>query len=131
MISFGVLFAKTYDLRATKRRFERRQPEFIKETYFLTNISGILVVVPPHCVAAMTASLNSIPGVSVHYTEPGSGRIIITQEAETTSAEIDGLQRIKALPDVVVAELVYHYFEDETDESTNKSGEGNEKKADG
>jgi len=77
------------------------------------NISGILVVVPSDRIASSIASLNAIPGVSVHYTEPSTGRIIVTQEAETTSAEIDGLQQIKALPDVVLAELVYHYFENE------------------
>ena len=77
------------------------------------NVSGILVVVPPHQVSSSTASLNAIPGVSVHYTDPGTGRIIVTQEAETTSDEIVGLKRIKALPNIVLAELVYHYFEQE------------------
>lgn len=82
------------------------------------NISGILVVVSPQYVAASTASLNTIPGVSVHYTDPGTGRIIVTQEAETTSDEIVGLKRIKALPNIVLAELVYHYFEQEKAESS-------------
>lgn len=81
------------------------------------NISGILVVVPSNRLASSIASLNALPGVSVHHTDPSTGRIIVTQEAETTSAEIDGLQQIKALPDVVLAELVYHYFEHQTPES--------------
>lgn len=90
---------------------------------FVMNISGILVVVSPQHVAASIASLNTIPGVSVHYTDPGTGRIIVTQEAETTSDEIVGLQRIKALPSIVLAELVYHYFEQEKAEGSIESTE--------
>ena len=81
------------------------------------NISGILVIVPPHRLSATVDSLNAIPGVSVHYTEPSTGRIVVTQEAETTSVEVDGLQQIKALPDIILAELVYHYFESERADS--------------
>jgi nitrate reductase NapD len=87
------------------------------------NISGILVIVSPQHVAASTVSLNAIPGVSIHYTDPGTGRIIVTQEAETTSAEIDGLKQIKALPNIILAELVYHYFEQEKAESNIETAE--------
>jgi len=88
------------------------------------NISGILVIVPSHRLAAITASLNALSGVSVHHAEPSSGRIIVTLEAETTAAEIAGLERIKALPDVILAELVYHYFENETADGTIQTAEG-------
>jgi nitrate reductase NapD len=37
----------------------------------------------------------------------------VTQEAESVGAELEGLDRIKAIPNVILAEMVYHYFEDD------------------
>jgi nitrate reductase NapD len=77
------------------------------------NLSGILVLVPPEQTQSTITLLNALPGVQVHYQEPAAGRIVVVQEAESTTAEIDGLKRIQALPKVLSAAMVYHYFEDE------------------
>ena len=79
------------------------------------NVSGILVVVPPDRVAGAVDTLNGLPGVEVHHTDPATGRIVVTQEAETIGAEVDALKRIKALPHVILAEMVYHHFEESTE----------------
>ena len=79
------------------------------------NISGILVVVPPERLEQAVLELAALPGVDVHHTDPATGRIVITQEGETIGAEVDGLKRIKALPYVVLAEMVHHRFEDSTE----------------
>jgi nitrate reductase NapD len=78
------------------------------------NLSGILVVVPPGYLDATMVALASLPGVEVHHHDAASGRIIVTQEGNSVDAEVEGLKRIKALPRVLVAEMVYHYFEDDT-----------------
>ena len=75
------------------------------------NLSGILVVVSPEHIDSTIAMLNSLPGVEVHHQDSATGRIVVTQEGESVAAEVEGLKRIKALPHVVVAEMVYHYFE--------------------
>jgi nitrate reductase NapD len=49
----------------------------------------------------------------VHHTDPRTGRIIVTQEGRSVGAEVEGLQRIKALPDVILAEMVHHHFEED------------------
>ena len=77
------------------------------------NISAILVVVPAADVAAATARLEALPGVEVRHRDPETGRLLVLQEAPTVDAEVAGLKRIKALPGVVLAEMVYHYFEDD------------------
>ena len=74
------------------------------------NISGILVVVPPVHTRATIDRLQALPGIEVHHSEAESGRIVITQEAESIPDEIDGLKRIRALPDIILAEMSYHYF---------------------
>ena len=83
------------------------------------NVSGILVVVSPEHIAALIWWLVLRParlnGVEVHHRDMATGRIIVTQEAETIQAEVDGLKRIKALPHVILAEMVYHCFEEDSD----------------
>lgn len=74
------------------------------------NISGIVVVVRPENLDEAVHSLNALDGVEVHQTDQETGRIVVTQEAAAVSLEVDGIQRIKALPLVLMAEMVYHYF---------------------
>ncbi len=78
------------------------------------NLSGILVVAQPDWQAQVVSALNALEGVDVHQVDEATGRIIAVQEAEDIRSEIDGLKRIKALPHVIMAEMVYHYLaEDE------------------
>jgi len=74
------------------------------------NLSGILVVTQPTNLDALVALLDQQPGIEVHHTDPSSGRIILVQEAESVDEEVAGLKRLKRLPGIVLAELVYHYF---------------------
>jgi nitrate reductase NapD len=82
------------------------------------NISGILVVVAPEQVNSTVETLAALQGIDVHHVELSSGRIIITQEAEAIHDEIDGLKRIRALPGIVLAEMSYHSFEEDTENVT-------------
>jgi len=61
----------------------------------------------------MVEELNQLDGIDVHHRDDSSGRIVITQEAEHIHDEVAGLKRIKALPHVVLAEMVYHCFEED------------------
>jgi nitrate reductase NapD len=79
------------------------------------NISGILVVVPADRFEDAVVALGALEGVEVHHSDPASGRVVVTLEAETVAAEVEGLKRIKALPFVTLAEMVYHHFEDSTE----------------
>lgn len=76
------------------------------------NVSGILVVVPVEKMSRAADALNALPGVEVRHTDPATGRIVVTQEAPCVEEEMDGLRRIKAIPDVILAEMVQHYFEE-------------------
>jgi len=78
------------------------------------NLSGILVIAKPEWVPQVVSDLTALDGLEVHQTDPASGRIIVVQEAADIHAEIEGVKRIKAMPHVVMADMVYHYFaEDE------------------
>ncbi len=74
------------------------------------NISGILVVAKPERQADVMTTLGSMPGVEIHQVDEATGRIIAVLEAENINAEMGGLKEIKAIPHVVMAEMVYHYF---------------------
>ncbi len=77
------------------------------------NLSGILVIAKPEWVPQVVADLAAQEGLEVHQTDPESGRIIVVQEATDIHAEIEGVKRIKAMPHVVMADMVYHYFADD------------------
>lgn len=78
------------------------------------NLSGILVVAKPDYQGQVVTALNALEGVEVHQVDEAAGRIIAVQEAQDIQAEIAGVKRIKALPHVIMAEMVYHYLaEDE------------------
>lgn len=80
------------------------------------NLSGILVVAKPEWQSQVVGALNALEGVEVHHVDASEGRIIAVQEAEDIHAEIEALKRIKALPHVVMAEMVNHYFGDDAKE---------------
>ena len=79
------------------------------------NISGILVIVSPERVESMVDHLNGLDGIDVHHIDVATGRIVITQEAETINDEVNGLKRIRALPGIILAEMSYHNFEDDNE----------------
>ena len=77
------------------------------------NISGILVITTPEQTGNISEQLQNLAGVDVHYADAATGRIVVTQEAESIRAEIDGLKRIRALPHIILAEMSYHNFEED------------------
>jgi len=76
------------------------------------NLSGILVMTHPENLPRVVTELNALPGVEVHQQDP-IGRVVVVLEAETVREETDGLRRIQAVPGVLMAEMVFHYFEDD------------------
>ena len=77
------------------------------------NLSGILVVSTPTAINGLIDTLNAMPGIEVHNIDRDSSRMIVVQEAESVHDEIAGLKKIKKLPGIVLADMVYHYFGDD------------------
>ena len=78
------------------------------------NLSGVLVVARPGVLPSVAEALRGLPGVEVHQQDPAASRLVAVLEAENIQAEIDLLKRIKSLPGVALAEMVTHYFEEDT-----------------
>ena len=74
------------------------------------NLSGILVMARPENLPHVAAELGALAGVEVHQQDPG-GRLVVVLEAGDVRAETEGLRRIQAVPGVLAAEMVVHYFE--------------------
>lgn len=79
------------------------------------NLSGILVMAKPVHLDSVVQSLEAL-GVEVFHRDDCEGRLIAVQEAADIHAEIDGVKTIKAVPHVIMAEMVYHYFADDARE---------------
>lgn len=76
------------------------------------NVSGIVVGCAPTAIDTCAAALSALPGVEVHAFDRARGQLVITQEAASTGEQEDGMRLIQALPGVLHAELVYHYFDE-------------------
>ena len=77
------------------------------------NLSGIVVAVPPKKLNEGIAALSAMSNIEVHQSDESTGQIVVVQEAENVNMEIDSLKKIKALPMVTYAEMVYHYVADD------------------
>ena len=85
------------------------------------NYSGILVVTTQDQLDPLCNALNDLDGVAVFHKDETTSRLVVVQEAESVKDEVNGLKRIKALPGVVMAEMVTHYFEEMADETISDS----------
>jgi len=94
-----------FDTNRSRRRIasRRRSP---------MNLSGILVVAEPAHLAAVLAQLALLPGIEVYQHDAARGRIVVVQEATDVGTEMAGFARLRALPHVLAADLVCHYFGD-------------------
>jgi len=75
------------------------------------NLSGIAVTTHPEWVEQVANALSEIEGVEVFQTDIVSGKLVVVQEAASVGVEVEGFNRIRALPHVMAVDLVQHYFE--------------------
>ena len=85
--------------------------------------SGLLVFPKSGSVKDCVRELNDCPGVDVFATDEATGRIIAVLESKTVKEQEDGLRRTQQLPHVISAELVYHYFGDAPEFSSESSAD--------
>jgi len=75
------------------------------------NISSILITIHPPSVNETLKSLKCINGLEIYHVDEDVGQVVVIQEANSVDDEVAGLTAIKALPNILYAEMVYHYFE--------------------
>ena len=76
------------------------------------NISGIYVLIDLQSWESAIDSLRQLPGVDLHQSDASSGRLVLTQDVGSTDSQMAGLEQIKRIRGVRLAEPVYHYVED-------------------
>ncbi len=74
--------------------------------------SGVLIIVSPERLEPCARDLDALEGVEVHYRHPESGRLVAVLEGRSADDHLEMLRRIQAVPGVLVAAPVYHYFDD-------------------
>jgi nitrate reductase NapD len=75
--------------------------------------AGVVVATAPEHLETCAQELDALPGIEVHGREPSTGRIVIVQEADSVEEQQDLLARVRTLPRVHFAALVYHYVDSE------------------
>ncbi len=76
------------------------------------NVSSIVVRTKPAAVKSVMAALEESGLCDVFFSDE-QGRIVITVEGESVDGEIEKLMAIRNLPDVLAADLVYAFSDDE------------------
>lgn len=82
-------------------------------TASIRHYSGIIVVTRPERLGACEGAIRQSGLAEIHYDDPRSGRIIAVLETETLEEQTVALRRVRELPDVLLAELVYYFREPE------------------
>jgi nitrate reductase NapD len=77
-------------------------------------ISGVVVACKPEQIPEMTGTLNALPGIEVHHTDP-AGRLVVTIEAANIEQSMERLREIQRLPHVLMAEMAEYTLEGEED----------------
>jgi nitrate reductase NapAB chaperone NapD len=75
-------------------------------------VSGILVGCDPLKMDSVQARLDAFDWAQVHH-RADDGRMVMTLEATGTDQSMDRLREIQQVEDVLMAEMVEYYFEDE------------------
>jgi len=78
------------------------------------NYSGILIFTTPDQTMHCRDLISALAGVDVFQHDETTGRIIAVMEADTIDEEVQLLKHVKAIPNVVAAELVYHHFAEDS-----------------
>lgn len=82
--------------------------------------SGILVLAAEGHLEPCLRGLERLPGVTVHFVYPESGRAIVTLETATLAEQQDGLRAIQRAEHVIVAEMAYHRLDEEAESNENE-----------
>jgi len=91
------------------------------------HISGLSVVARPGQLDAAADAIAELPGAEIFARDVATDRLVVVQDLPSVEEHMAGLRRIQALPQVLVAELVYHRSEPgEEREETRFTGKGEE-----
>ncbi len=88
------------------------------------HISGLSVVPRPDRFEEAADAIEHMTGAEVFARDPEANRLVVVQDLPNVEAHMEGLRRIQALPQVVVAELVYHHSETDGNTMDSSGGEG-------
>ena len=79
------------------------------------NISGILVQTKPEHIESVIEQIKSSDCCEYHLHDE-KGRIVVTIEGENTEEEINKLKQLKTFKNVISADMMYAYSEDELEQ---------------
>jgi nitrate reductase NapD len=75
------------------------------------HISSLVVQAVPAAAEAAARLIGGIPGAEVHGRGP-TGKLVVTLETSDAAGVLLQIDAIRALPGVLLAELVYHQVEE-------------------
>ncbi len=80
------------------------------------NVSSIVVQALPKHIDMLVEQFKEADYVDYHVHDKEKGKIIVTVEGEGVEEEIEKLVKIQQIPEVIAADMMMTYQEDELDE---------------
>jgi nitrate reductase NapD len=82
------------------------------ESGLARHYSGVLVVTRDDALSSCADAVNALDGAEVHMRHPETARLVAVLEGDSVDLHEDLLQRIRSIPGVLLASLVYHYVDE-------------------
>lgn len=88
--------------------------------------SGVLVVTRDNALSSCAVAVDALPGAEVHMRHPETARLVVVLEGDSVDRHEELLQKIRSIPGVLLASLVYHYVDDNRSGAQEEQGAGGE-----
>lgn len=75
------------------------------------NISGLVVTTVPEQTEDLSARLPALPGIEVHGSHAGSGRLVVVLETPDDEGFESSVRLLRGQPGVLGVELAYHWVD--------------------
>ncbi len=81
------------------------------------HFSGVVAVTRPEELDRWADRVNALEQVEVHMRHQASGRLVAVLEGASVAENEATLERIRSLPGIMMAALVYHYVDEGEDKA--------------
>ena len=83
-------------------------------------IVGLYVAIDPDSFDLMVPEIKSMPSIEIKSLDPITGRLLINVAGSDEHQQKDIFEKIRALPFVMEAEIIYFYHYEESDYAANR-----------
>lgn len=86
-------------------------------------IAGLYVAIDPDSFDLMVPEIKSMPSIEIKSQDPVNGRLLVNVAGSNEHQQKDIFEKIRTLPFVMEAQIIYFYHDEESDYAENQSND--------